>query len=42
MARTMRITVRNRGPDYGTRIAVLVMIGFIVASAFGFVPSWVQ
>ena len=42
MARLTRVTVRKRGPDFGTGIAILVIIGFIVASLFGHTPSWVQ
>jgi len=42
MARITRITVRKRKPDYLTGIAIIIMIGFIIAAGFGFTPSWVQ
>ncbi|MEL6375890.1 MAG: hypothetical protein AAFQ04_01680 [Pseudomonadota bacterium] len=42
MARTTLVSIRKRKPDYGSWVAVMVMLAFIVAAAFGFVPSWVQ
>lgn len=42
MARFAKITVRKRGPDYGTGIAIVIMLGFIVAALFGHVPAWLQ
>lgn len=42
MARKTKITVRKRGPDYGTAIAIVVIAGFVVAAAFGHTPNWVK
>ncbi|MEQ6249898.1 hypothetical protein ABMC89_13470 [Sulfitobacter sp. HNIBRBA3233] len=42
MADITRVRFRKRGPDFGTGIAVLIILGFVVAAFFGSVPSWVQ
>lgn len=42
MPRITHIKVRKRRPDWGTGLAILVMLGFIVAAFLGHTPSWLQ